>query len=113
MKADVKKAHALVWLGGAAGPVAWSIDLLASYALVHRARESGSKTWLLVVTLIAIAITLAGAWVAWWGIRELPKHDAASRTWRGVGWCGLALDVYFLLLIAANVFSKAYVALWE
>lgn len=67
-----------LWFGVAAGPIAWSVQLLVNYGFASAFACELGWTWLIYsVTLVAAAITLAGAIVAWraWNVRG---EDAGS-----------------------------------
>lgn len=93
--------------------VAWSFDLLASYALVHRTRETGSKLPLAIVSLVALAVILVAVAMAWRTFRALPAGEPAHRTWRTTAVGVLALQGFLLFLLAGHAVPKILLAPWD
>ena len=95
--------NAALWFALLAGPMAWALDLDASYVLVWPAIWAQDKTALLVVTVLTLALTAAGAFVGWRQLRRLPASEAGARfaAVMGVGVCAFAA-----LIIVAQAFSK-------
>ncbi len=81
------------------GPVVAAIDLGLSYPLVYRARESGSRVWLDLITILC-AIAVAGGIAASRSV--LRRHDGAAPVDRFLGVLGVALNAFFLLLVLAG-----------
>lgn len=54
-----------LWTGILAGPVAWAVDLTASYAVVKATCLSRSEAALHLITLVCLAAVAGGAVVSW------------------------------------------------
>jgi len=54
-----------LWAGILAGPVAWAFDLEASYAVVKWACHTQNHEVLPLITLVSLAVVLAGAIFSW------------------------------------------------
>ncbi len=61
-----------LWAGLLAGPLAALLQLEANYALVLHACRTGDEFWLHVVSVVALALTVAGGLLSW-------------RNWRSAG----------------------------
>jgi hypothetical protein len=64
-----------LWAGILAGPTAWALDLLVSYAFVKWTCLT-HRHWLFnVFTLCALAIVAAGATLSWNGLQEFANAE--------------------------------------
>jgi hypothetical protein len=101
---------ALALWGFLAGPVAWAFDLTASYGLEPRVHATGSKLSIHVVTLLALALLLSGAWAALRILRRPSGGPAAPRATlertRFLALGGLAGAAFFLVVILAEAVPK-------
>ena len=52
----------MIWFALFAGPVAWALRQLASYALVASACGEVRTRWLIAIAAAMLAMTLLGAW---------------------------------------------------
>lgn len=91
----------LLWFGVMAGPIAWSLHLLVSYALVQPACEHGLAFLLYLVSLATLAIATLGATIAWKHWRTTNETGGVSL--RGIGgrpgfmaFFGLLASLFFL-----------------
>ena len=96
-----------LWIGILAGPVAFAVDLTASYALVQWVCASRQFSLLHLITLLAIVMTLGGAWVSWLGLQharvDRPGDGGRPRQRaRFMAVLGCASSSLFLLAILAN-----------
>lgn len=57
--------EAALWWGALAGPIAWSLHLLVSYALVQPACSRGLEVVLWVVSAVTLCLAAVGGVVAW------------------------------------------------
>jgi len=55
----------LLWFALLAGPAAVAVNMLAGYALVKWVCASGHKSVLTLISLAALGLAVAGAWVGW------------------------------------------------
>ncbi len=87
------------------GPLAWAVDLMASYALLLRstAAHASAKLEVHVVTLAATAIVAMLGLVSW---RALRVHRGRSEGWRFVAASSLLLNVLFLVTITATALLR-------
>ena len=108
-------ARARVGLGLSAvlGAAAWSLDLLGSYALVHRTRETGSKAPLALVSVVALVLLAIAAVLAWRTLRALPAGEPAHRTWRRLAGCVLVFHGFLLLVLAGQAIPKLLLVPWD
>ena len=97
------------WAGLLAGPVAWAVDLLLSYALVQWACGGGHPAVLRIITLFSLAVIAAGALAAWQTMAASPDGaslDGSRPDDRGrfMGLLGLlACALFTLVVIAAAI----------
>jgi hypothetical protein len=96
-----------LWIGILAGPVAFAVDLTASYALVQWVCASRQFSLLHLITLLAVVVVTAGAWTSWLGLRHaregVPDDGGRPRQRaRFMSVLGLASSAFFLLAILAN-----------
>jgi hypothetical protein len=99
-----------LWLAAAVAPVAWAIDLEATYALAAEACGRGLPRLGLFAVPIAAAVTsaLGGLW-AWRGWRPgtgaSPVAATGSEGWppdRFLAACGVLGSGFFILVIVAQ-----------
>jgi hypothetical protein len=93
-----------LWIGLAAGPLAWAALLEVNYVLSYVACEQ-RQTWMLhVATVASLAVVGLGAWAAWAAAPPLRGATSAAGEARArfmaVG--GLALCAWFALVIVAT-----------
>jgi hypothetical protein len=106
-------ARARIGVAAAMGVLAWSFDLLASYALVHTTRETGRKLPLAIVSGASLAVLLGAATLALVGLRRLPAGEPSNRTWRRLGACVLVLHGFLLLVLVGQAVPKLLLAPWD
>ena len=75
----------LLWLGLLAGPLAWSVQLQANYALSDWARQGRPLAALHLVSAACLLAAAGGGWLAWRNWRSVggwpaPRHSSCSRT---------------------------------
>jgi hypothetical protein len=100
-----------LWWGILAGPIAFALDEVISYATVQHSCSTGFSYWLHVYTALAIALSLSGLASAQWCYRHLPSSadtkggsvDARSR-WMSI--YGTASSIAFLVVIIAMSIPK-------
>jgi hypothetical protein len=109
---EVRRRRIVVSVATLAGPVAWAIDLLGSYLLVDRVRETGSKLPLAVTTLLCLGIALTGSILAWRAYRAAAPEGERS-AWRSVALSGAAMGVAFAIVIAGQAIPKVVVGAWQ
>jgi hypothetical protein len=96
---------AALWVGLAAGPLAWAALLETNYVLSYVACEQ-RRTWMLhLATVVALMLVGVGALTAWWARPRLNGGAASStaeaRT-RFMAVGGLVLCAAFALVILAT-----------
>jgi hypothetical protein len=96
-----------LWTGILAGPIAWALDLLASYALVKWVCLSRGYVALHGVMLLALAIVAGGALVSWRALRQTQTHRKTDggrprERARFMAVLGLTLCALFALQIVAG-----------
>jgi hypothetical protein len=96
-------------LGLALGPLAFLLDLEASYAMVGRVCRSGARAWLFLPSVVSLGMITAAVWLSRARARAAgaePAGRSADRA-RFLATCGLALDGIFFGLIVAMAIAKA------
>lgn len=104
-----------LWFGLLAGPVAWGTQLLVDYYLsslicAHRfagdrvAGQSWFTVGILLMSLLAAALTIAAGLTAWYYWRRSPGRDDSGADGAGgfLALSGLLLCSLFLLLIVVS-----------
>jgi hypothetical protein len=96
-----------LWTGILAGPVAWALDLLVSYALVKYVCASGHRAILHGVALGAFALVCGGAVVSWRALQETGDDiriagEASPQRARFMAMLGLTASALFALQILAG-----------
>jgi hypothetical protein len=105
-----------LWFGFLAGAVAWTIHLLASYALVGIACASSASWALYAVTLLTLLLTAAGglaarrAWQA--SVPEQPNstRGAATGFRRHMARWGVLMNLLFGLAILLEGLPVAFLS---
>jgi hypothetical protein len=100
-----------LWTGILAGPVAWAVDLTASYALVKWTCEAQSGVALHLVTIVALAIVFTGFVTSWMALKrttdDVPTDGAHPRQRaRFMAILGLSTSALFTLAIAAGAVPR-------
>ena len=101
----------LLWWGILAGPIAFALDEVISYATVQHSCSTGFSLLLHLYTALAIAVSLSGLASAQWAYRRLPSSidtksgstDARSR-WMSI--YGTAASIAFIVVIIALSIPK-------
>lgn len=83
------------WVGLTFGPVLWAVNMQAGQLLPYVDCRSGIRTGLLL-SLLAMAVSVAAGWIAWASSRATEGGAFAAR----VG-AGLSLLFAFALLLQA------------
>ena len=101
----------MLWGGVLAGPLAWLLDLEASYVLTYWACSHGQPWVLYVTTAVALLIATGGALAAWRGkltvarpLGEAPGRMTDRRAF--LSDSGLALSILFGVIILATTVPK-------
>ena len=95
-----------LWTGILAGPIVWSIDLLACYALVKWACLDRKQAVIQLILLGSLAVVAGGAIVSWIALQHTPATDATDggdpkQRARFMALLGLASSALFALTIVA------------
>ena len=97
-------------LGFFAGPAAWAAHQQIGYMLVRAGCLSG-VLWVPVLTLIAMAVTLAGGYLSWMPWRHSEESEAKSDAMRTHRFLAL-LSVLFALLFALAILLQGVATLF-
>jgi hypothetical protein len=98
-----------------AGPMAWLIDLEASYALVPWACAHHRRDVLFMIPAGALGLIAIGAWVCWSTLSTL-RSESARSTFGGatindrngfIAWLGLLMHVTFAILILTTFAGRS------
>jgi hypothetical protein len=107
------RRNLILWTGCLAGPVAWFLQLEATYALTSRACAGKSRLGLHLLSLLCLLLVAAGSWAAWrgWsaGGREWPSgsdEGMISRA-RFMGVLGLMACLLCTVIICAQWIAVA------
>jgi hypothetical protein len=87
----------MMWAGLFLAPLAWSVDLIASYAMTEGYDTGGSKLPLFILSLVALLVALAGGGLALASWKRGARAGAIA---------GIAISALFVLLIAGMAFPK-------
>lgn len=98
---DVTSRRGALWFAALAGPVAWSLHELASYALVKLACSSGLVIMLHLVTLAALGLALAGGYVAFKARTSNVAHHDTAEFLATAGLLSSAIFAFAILMEAA------------
>ena len=105
------RSTAAQWFGIAGGPVAMLGNLQAEYVLVSWACYGGAAFVLHVVPALFLAISVAAAVVArreWRRAGVSPAPPAALSRARFLGALGVAMSLFFAVIIAAMWLADAF-----
>jgi hypothetical protein len=100
-----------LWWGIFAGPIAFALDEVLSYAIVQHTCSTGYHGLLHFYTLLAIVLALSGFAAALWCYRRLPESATTtgvmveSRS-RFMAIYGIAASIAFTLVIIALSIPK-------
>jgi hypothetical protein len=88
-----------LWTGILAGPIAWALDLMSSYALVKPICRMQSAGMLALIPLICLVLVAGGATLSWMALRRTahdvpldggrPRQRARFMAVLGLTSCGL------------------------
>jgi hypothetical protein len=99
-----------LWTGILAGPIAWGIDLEASYALVHWTCTTQRVDVLHGISVLALLITAGGAAVSWLALQEARRaqmDDGSERARaRFMAILGISTSVLFAMAIVAGAIPR-------
>jgi hypothetical protein len=100
-----------LWSGILAGPIAWAIDLTASYALVKWVCATRSDGVLHAITLGALAMVGGGAVLSWLALQQTRTDGPADggrprQRARFMAILGLASSALFALQIVAGAIPR-------
>jgi len=100
----------MIWFALIAGPLAWAVRELVSYALVTPSCRSGTTRWLFLTAAAMCALTLSGALVGRVClIRPERGSDSSSRAAERaflMATVAISLDLLIALLIVLSVVSE-------
>jgi predicted anti-sigma-YlaC factor YlaD len=110
-----------LWFGACAGAVAWGLQgafcaaisagmCKAAYSRIEDVRETGTHTWLIVITVVLLCVTLAGAMVALSNWRKLTNnarlvHAEATGREQYMALVGVFVNVVFALGIVWSLLA--------
>jgi hypothetical protein len=95
-----------LWTGILSGPVAWTLDLCVSYALVEWSCDAGREDVIHAMTFAALAVVAAGAAISWTSLeharRDEPDDGGQPRQRaRFMALLGLASCAFFAVATGA------------
>jgi len=100
-----------LWTGILAAPLAFALNLTATYALVKWSCAADRAGVLHLISLVALFIVLAGASVSWIALQHSPaavETDEGTPPARArfMALLGLASSAFFLLAVVANAYPQ-------
>jgi hypothetical protein len=103
-----------LWTGILAGPIAWALDLMSSYALVKPVCRMGSVGTLLLIALICLGLVAAGGSLSWMALRrtarDVPLDGGGPRQRaRFMAVLGLTSCALFALQILAGAIPPSVI----
>ena len=88
-----------LWTGILAGPIAWALDLMASYAVVKWICHTENHLVLPLITIASLAVVIGGSAISWSALMRTaddaptdggrPRQRARFMAVLGVASCGL------------------------
>lgn len=100
----------MIWFALIAGPLAWAVRELVSYALVTPSCLGGTTRWLFLTAAAMFALTLSGALVARVCLIRLGRGSdsggAAADRALFMATVAVTLDLLVALLIGLSVISE-------
>jgi hypothetical protein len=100
-----------LWLALLAGPVAASVQLSISYALVKWACANGGEWVLTAITAALLALTLGGAALGGVALTAARRTDAGAHTWSAASRRLLAITAIGLDLLIAIFLVNTLIAI--
>ena len=104
----------LLWLGMAAGPAAWAVNQVAGYALVKPVCRADAAATLVILVVVALLITVAGAAVAWSQAMKLRHANLKGARTEDrslmLAVSGVALNALLALLIITSASAPAFLS---
>lgn len=95
----------MIWFAFLAGPVAWALRQLISYALVRPACAAGGTQPLVAIATGMLGLTLIGVWTGWASLaraRGESAHPVAVRaSFMATVTVGLNLLVALLIILSS------------
>jgi hypothetical protein len=99
-----------LWAGILAGPIAFAVNLTATYAMVKWTCAADRQATLHLVSIVMLAVVGVGSWISWRALQHAPavQTDAGSPEARArfMALLGLASSALFALAIIANAFPQ-------
>ena len=104
------RAKLAMWAGVLGGPVAWSVQMQAGYAL---SRFSSEHRWLTVMHhLVSLLAVAAAAWCAWLAWREWQRLGGGEPGGSEGGVPGRSRFLALLGVVTSGLFTLVIVAQW-
>jgi hypothetical protein len=101
----------MLWTGILAGPIAWAVDLLVRYSLVHWSCGSRQTVVLNLISLTTLLLIVGGGIVAWRALQRTPA-DAPTEGGRPVDRSrfmavgGMLSSSLFAIVVVAGAFPQ-------
>jgi hypothetical protein len=100
-----------LWASILLGPIAWAIDFVLGYAVVHHECSTGAMRWLYVSSVIAVLVSLFAAYLGWDCNRRLPREvpeDAGTVLGRSraMALAGIGMGLWFAVIIIAEAVPR-------
>ena len=103
-----RRGIAALWVGIVAGPSAWALDLLISYAVVQWTCGGGPPMVLHLISMAALLLIAGGAFVSWSALHYAPGGDLDQPDQRGrfMALLGLSMCGLFALVVIATAVPR-------
>lgn len=100
-----------LWAGILAGPIAFALNLTATYALVHWTCATDRQSLLHLISVVAFILVLAGSGISWLALQHVPRSletDGGSPRARArfMALLGLGSSAFFALAVIANAYPQ-------
>lgn len=101
----------VLWAGVLIAPAAWAFNLQANYTLATFACEGRWPLLIHAISVVSLAVALAGMWIAWGSWRnaggagaDTGEHEPRDRVARSrfMAAAGFVLSAFFALVIVAQ-----------
>jgi hypothetical protein len=100
-----------LWAGILLGPIAWAIDFVLGYAVVHHECSTGAMRWLHVSSVVAVLVSLWAAYLGWDCKRRLPEDvplhggTTLARS-RAMAIAAIGMGLWFTVIIIAGAVPR-------
>ena len=100
-----------LWTGILTGPIAFALNLTATYALVKWTCAADREGVLHLISFLCLLLVVGAAWISWVALKHSPagletEGGTPKARARFMALLGLASSALFILAIAANAYPQ-------